>query len=227
MKMRADAPLLRAHLRRQGRLLVLTSLVCAAVIAVVLWLEYRLMILALFALVPIAVVLGDWLRARRAVREGFVEVEAGPSAVVVATERGSTTVAASELGVRATPRFLVLVKLPHLWTLPGEAVAIRGMGEALAALGASVVVERAPVRQLFLFLGGVVVAKVLTVVAAGLVAGGLANIGLAVLGRGGSVGLGLLLVGGAFVALLLAALLHVWLAPDPTAPGCDERDGGG
>ena len=70
--------------------------------------------------------------------------------------------------------------------------------------------ERGAVTVAAEILGGVVAWKVLGVVAAGMVLGGLANLIMFFANGSGSLVTGLLLLGGAFAALVVSALVKGW-----------------
>ncbi|MHB8873351.1 MAG: hypothetical protein ACYC8T_06660 [Myxococcaceae bacterium] len=222
LSLRAEAPAFAALVQELKTRLLWAALIGAAVAGGVLWVEYRLMILTLFALVPAAIVYGDLRRAAHSAGEGFVELRCEDGAVVLSCASGPTRVNTSELvAVRVTPGFLVLAQRApppagfRTWLIPGETAAVRAAGEALASLGAPVSFERGALASVAQILGGVLLWKALGLVAAGMVLGGLANIVLFLAGRDGSLWLGLLLMAGAVAAMVVGALVRRWLLPVP------------
>jgi len=93
------------------------------------------------------------------------------------------------------------------WEVPGHPQAVQAFGDALRARGMTVAPE-VGLGTLAGFLAGVMVAKVLAVVAAGLVLGAIANVVLALTGKGGSLLLGFALLGGALACMVVVALFR-------------------
>jgi hypothetical protein len=126
-----------------------------------------------------------------------------------------------QIGARVTPDLLFIaaqVTVPgssrlRLFPIPGRTDACRQVGEVLRARGARVSFERGSVVVLAAFLGGVLLQRALVGVATVCVAGAIANLGLAALERGGSWGLGVALLGAAFVALTAAVVLRRLFVP--------------
>lgn len=222
--LRADSAELARQVRTQRTRLVWTALACAAVVAGVLAIEYRVMILTLFALLPVAIVYGDLRRLKKTAGDGFVDLRWSDDGLTIETAAGRVRGVPSDVAVRVTPRLLVVSRRlaqPNRfesWAIPAEPAPLRHAAQRLSSLGFSVTVERGSAATAVLLAGGVLLWRGLAVVAVGLVAGGLANIGLSLLGRGGSLLLGLLLLAGALLALSLAAIVRGFFPPTGPRP---------
>jgi hypothetical protein len=191
-----------------------TTLVCTAIVVPILVIEYRAMIIVLFALLPIAILYGDLLRLRQTLRERFLELSWSRDGLVVETAEGRSDVPWSEIVVRVTPRLLVVARRlpqPHrfrVWTLPGEEAALRAAGDALSSLGVPVARERGVTATTAFVLGSFVLWRVAAVVASAMVIVGVANLGLALMNRGGSLTYGALLIVGALVPMTIVVLVR-------------------
>lgn len=209
--LRADATTLDAFARQRAERAIVALGPGVLVMGAILALEYRLLLLGFVALAPGLIAGIEALRARAARERGFVSIGPRDGGVELADGAGLVVVPPASLTVRVTPRFAFVVhqgpgRAFQQWTIPGDAAALAALGAALRQQGATVFSERDTLEAVVAALGGVVAVLVLRVVASALVLGALAQIGLTLFDRGGSFALGALMLVGAVVALVVAAL---------------------
>ena len=209
----ADEATVTAFARARSREMRLVAAVSLPIAVIIVCIDYRLMLLSFIALAPLLVSIVETTRASEVARNGRIRLELRVNEVLVATDREQVSIPHGQIpAVRVTPDAMIVAHamIPsgfRLWTIPGPRDVITPIANELARQGVRVNIERGLVTAIIGILVGVLVYRGLLVVGSVLVLAALANIGLVLSGRGGSIAMGLALLAGAFAVMVIAALI--------------------